>query len=127
MKLLVLEDDGLLNVTYRLALQQAGITDIISALTPEEALLHNDIDIALLDINMENAKDTIMNGIDVAVALLKKKKIPIIFFSAYKRQNYDYEKRIKNEIQSYFYFLLRREKRLFFLLYIFIYFKIRIS
>ena len=82
MRILIVEDELIIAEDLRLTLQNFGheIVSIVSS--GEEAVLYADKlipDIIFMDINLDGE----LNGIDAAIEIREKHKIPIVFCSAY--------------------------------------------
>lgn len=77
-KILIVEDDKLLNEGITFALRKYGF-NTVSAFSSEDAEKYNfiDIDLIILDINLPGK-----NGIELCTEIRKKGSIPIIFLTA---------------------------------------------
>ncbi len=81
-KVLIVEDEFTIALDIETRLINLGYDVIGIAINYDEALpylLESEIDIALLDINLEDKK----SGIDLGKLILKKFNIPIVFLTAY--------------------------------------------
>ncbi|MCK0190157.1 response regulator [Arenibacter sp. F20364] len=80
-RILIVEDDMIIAANISVQLSNLGYEVMGIETRGEEAILHamaNTPDIILLDINLRGA----INGIEVAIAILKSKRIPIIYLTA---------------------------------------------
>ncbi len=81
-KVLIVEDEFTIALDIETRLLNMGYDVVGIAINYDEALpylLENEIDVALLDINLEDKK----SGIDLGKLILKKFNIPIVFLTAY--------------------------------------------
>jgi len=81
-KILIVEDERLIALNYKLILKDLGFSKIEIVLSGEDAIEYvnkNNPALILMDINLENQID----GIESAKIIFSKFKTPIIFVTAY--------------------------------------------
>jgi len=84
LKIIIIEDDPIIAFDLKSVVQASGnqVIAVYHSYSEIESVNFTDIDLALLDINLNDSKD----GIDIGLILKKKFRIPCIFITSYYDQ-----------------------------------------